>query len=189
MGLKWLQRKSKAKKIFEWSFAGHNFIVLDPGAMPVIRRNLLYKTEYAMRWGLEKEDFILFANYLKQHAENPKEVYHVSSLFEALVEEDLQYRPLVKAATTFVLLEGEPVDEVNTEWYEKKLALCSAHEEIESFFLSNILSLGENLLNTSDTFKQQEWLNQERLRNMEKIFYEKIGKTLYEVTVSSKMRT
>ena len=184
MDLKWFQRKSKTKKLFNWSFAGHNFIVLDPGEMPIVRRNLLYKMEYALRWGLEKDDFIQFARYLKDQCENAKEIYHVASLFESLVEEDLQYRPLVKAATTFVLLEGEPADEVNTEWYNKKIELCKAHEEIESFFLSSILSLGQNLLNTSDTSKQQEWLSQERLRNMEKIFLEKVGKTLYEAMAS-----
>ena len=194
----WLKKKKKeAYKVEDvFTFAGHEFRVLDPVTMPKLRQHAISMSDYEREWGIVKEDIIAYQQVISKESMFPDKwngkdeliskledkLRIVGDLAETLVfslTQDYQYRPYVKAACHMILIDDEVADKLEGKYYDKKLELCQRHTEVEAFFLKIMKTFTISMATTIDISAMWESYPGEKVRLMESKLLSKIGKTIY----------
>lgn len=194
----WLSKKKKAEyKIDDvFTFAGHEFRVLDPVTMPKLRQHAVSMSDYEREWGIYKEDILAYQNVIIKETTFPdkwmgkddlikqleEKLRSVNDLAETLVfsiTQDYQYRPYVKTACHMILIDDEVAETMEGKYYDKKLELCQRHSEVEAFFLKIMKTFTINMATTTDISKMWESYPAKEVRIMESKLLSKIGKTIY----------
>ena len=142
---------------------------------------------------MEKDDIIKFDNVMIEQTSFPEEwknkdaliallteklnaVNKLAEVRKALIEEDFQYKPFLKAACIMILINDEDPERINMEMNQEKLAMCEKHEDVELFFLRVIRASHLNMQGLSDTSETWDWYPKDHLKSMESLVYQKIEK-------------
>lgn len=114
------------------------------------------------------------------------EVAGLAMYIDALLADDHLLRPLLKMASTFILLDlpesqGGPEDPYNLSPLHdaKKLQLCEAHPDIEFFFASRCVDFLKLINALSKDTKVEDYLRKDR-STLEESLLQKIGNGIYK---------
>jgi hypothetical protein len=188
------KKKEKVNEYF--TFAGHSFKVLDPVSMPNIRQTAIFVSDYEREWGMNKADFLTYDKIMLSRSEFPSNwiddqdlVYQletklreVTNLIETrmfLIQEDFQYKPMLKNACHIILIDDEKADVIDNATYSKKLELCQKHPEIELFFLRISMNFMLTLNGTANTSEMWEFYPSKAVKLTESKVYKEINLTIY----------
>lgn len=192
------KKKNKAAEVIEIvNIDGHNFKVLDPVKMPTLRRTRFFTQEYKNDWGLSKEELKAFLQFVINDSKIPtaatigelnaelleqnKRLFTIISTLESILNEDYQFKPLLRSASIIILLEDEDPNIVDQKIINEKLRLCQQSSKIEAFFLTTIMTFITSLQSTQDMSKPSDWLKGAKAqKNMESSLYSMINSTIYE---------
>lgn len=189
--LKKLFKKEKAPITESIEINGYRFKVLEPTKMPNIRRVRLFLEEYQRDWGISKDDLLSFLKFAiiesKINDTSPnalaakiQNIYSVLTTLEAVIKEDYQYKPYLKAASIMILLENEDPNKLDAKIIKQKLQLCESDPEIEAFFLTTIRAFQLSIQKQLDMSVLTSWLPSKNLKHMESHLYKWINSTIYE---------
>lgn len=132
-------------------------------------------------YGMIQQD-IIFAMDLVLESNANKKSNDVAALAMAIKNNLDSYTPvrvLWEICNTFILLDGEPENELSAEFSLKKKALCENSEEIELFFLMSAINIlkAMNLLPTDTEIG--DYSREGIQRQREKQSLSAINKTIY----------
>lgn len=185
--------------------AGHTFRVLNPVQMSNVRKVRLFYEDYAREWGMTKGDILEFDKQLLKETEFPeastvdalnaklmdklKRIYTLVSLRSAMITEDYQYKPLLKAAATIILIDDEDENKPEDKWMTLKMKLCRDNSEVEGFFLHVGMTFQLSMRSSANTSEAWDWLDNQSAKNMEKNLLKTIGTSIYSIGDSENTET
>lgn len=199
MNLKYIFRKNKPVTFIEKiRISDHLFQVLDPVKMSNIRKTKFMLDSYTRDWGMTKEDIFDFDSLIlressfpteansiselnSQLSEKLKRIYTLVATRQAVIKEDYQYKPFIKAACTIILIDDEKENKIEKKYIDLKLQLCKENPEIEAFFLRAIMTFQLSIINSPDISKVSDWLPSAQLKVMESSLYKEINTTIYQI--------
>lgn len=198
--------KRKAKSDTEVvRMAGHAFRVLNPVQMSNVRKVRLFYEDYAREWGMTKADILEFDKQVLKETEFPeagtvdslnakltdklKRIYTLVSLRSAMISEDYQYKPMLKAAATIILIDDEDENKPEDKWLTLKMQLCRDNSEVEGFFLQVGMTFQLSMRNSANTSEAWEWLDNPQKKNMEKNLLGQLKTSIYSIGDSESTET
>lgn len=122
---------------------GHRFYYVRPELLPVIRKKGYQRALTECEWGTTRGDLDAFIEVLRE-AINKADLVSAGALINYFDEYRLGFTPkkvLIKLATNFILIDGEPLAEMPQKYTELKWRLCENNKSVEDFFLSSSLNL------------------------------------------------
>ena len=178
--------------------AGHTWTVIDPVKMSNTRKVKLFWEDYDRDWGFTKNDHLTYdemvidlckspkvaANLSEFNAELIDKLANIKTVMEqkvAVVKQDYQYKPMLKAACVIVLMDDEDETKIDADIFNQKLKLCQDNPELEAFFLRSMRALKDSMQGSFDISKVSTWLPSEQLKVMEKNCLKRINTTIYEI--------
>jgi hypothetical protein len=105
------------------------------------------------------------------------------TLRSAMISEDFQYKPFLKAACIIILVEDENEHVLHEQTQNFKLKLCRDNPEIEAFFLRTIRTFQLSITGSSDMHKIWDWLPSKEQAATENLILKEIGTTIYETGI------
>lgn len=179
-----------------FTYAGHEFRVLDPVSMPKVRSNALVMGDYDFRWSMEKEDIIAYDDMVLKEAAFPKswsskddliaqmeeKLRDISALIDmrkTVLSADYNVKPFLKAASHIVLIDDEKPEALTGKHYDLKMELCQRHPEVEAFFLRIGKAFCLKMSGSLDISKLWESYPAKATVVMESKVLSKIGKRIY----------
>lgn len=129
-------------KIEHHTIVGHHFrVILEPLEMPFLRQASYYVSLLDFQRKASTGDLLAFCDEMKK-AINTNNIadagFYVRAL-EANLILYVSFYPIYDMATTFILIDDEPLDEIPASFNEKKLKLIQ-NDEIKAFFLGKTLA-------------------------------------------------
>lgn len=197
MNLRSLFRSGKGYEPIDSStIAGHTFMVLDPVKMSNVRKAKFFLESYERDLGMTKDDLLKFDDFIISQTKFPtdigslnelnadlvermKKIYAVIQQRQAVISQDYQYKPFLKAASIIILIDDEQENKIEKKYIDLKLQLCKENDEVEAFFLSTIMTFQLNIINSSITSKTSNLLSLKDQKNLEVQLYSTINGTLY----------
>ena len=181
----------KSKEVKEYiNISGHEFTVLEPTKLPILRDTAFNLESYSRDWGIDKPDIRLYLKEILLEANvnsvdsaslvnRIKNISNLVSVLDTAIAEDYQYKPYLKAACMIILIKGEDPNKLDAKFISQKLKLCQDYPEIEAFFLRTIKTLQLSMVKSFDMSKITNWYPSKNLKIMESTIYKRIGKTIY----------
>ena len=139
---------------------GNKYTVLEPSEMNVLRNNALAFSIESLKWRVDPRDLDAFiVEILKDiNASKIDQAKFKLQYLQELRKLDIAYNPTIDAVCHFVLLNDEPIDKIESEYYIKKKLLVEKDDQIRDFFLSLGIAFLKGTKIISDTFKESDYL-------------------------------
>ena len=132
-------------------------------------------------YGMIQQDIIFAMDLILESNENRKsnDVAALALAVKSNLDAYTPVRVLWETCNTFILLDGEPENELSPEFSLKKKALCEESEEIELFFLMSAISILKAMNLLSEDTKTGDYLRKGMQRQKEKQSLSGINKAIY----------
>lgn len=132
-------------------------------------------------YGMIQQDIIFAMDLILESNENRKsnDVAALALAVKSNLDAYTPVRVLWEICNTFILLDGEPENELSPEFSLKKKALCEESEEIELFFLMSAISILKAMNLLSEDTKTGDYLRKGMQRQKEKQSLKGINKAIY----------
>jgi len=191
------KKKPISAPVEETTLAGHLFTVLDPVKMSNVRKAKFFLESYERDLGMTKDDLMKFDDFILSQTKFPtdigslnelnadlvermKKIYAVIQQRQAVIAQDYQYKPFLKAATIIILIDDEKENEITSKYQSLKMQLCKEHDEVEAFFLRVIMTFQLSIINSSTTSKTSNLLSLKEQKTIETSLFNTINTTIYD---------
>lgn len=191
------KRKKVAEIVEQNIIAGHKFTVLDPVKMTNVRKAKFFLESYERDLGMTKDDLLKFDDFILSQTKFPtdigslnelnadlvermKKIYAVIQQRQAVIAQDYQYKPFLKAASIIILIDDEDENEISNKYQGQKMQLCKENDDVEAFFLRVIMTFQLNIVSSSTTSKTSSLLSLKDQKTTETSLYNTINTTIYD---------
>lgn len=175
----------ETEKVKVFSFAGHTFRILQPGQLSTKRQLAIHSSSHERDLGISVENYsgamkaacgtlqmpaewTTVKDLVSKLQKNAEDVRMLLEDVRVLLEEDYAYKPFIKSACAFILVDDESViDDPHGKYYDLKIELCNRHSEIECFFLQVSVDRQRSILSTYDASKCWEFYPDTSLKAVE----------------------
>lgn len=191
------KKKLISAPVDKTTIAGHTFMVLDPVKMSNVRKAKFFLESYERDLGMTKDDLMKFDDFILSQTKFPtdigslnelnadlvermKKIYAVIQQRQAVIAQDYQYKPFLKAASIIILIDDEKENEITSKYQSLKMQLCKEHDEVEAFFLRVIMTFQLSIINSSTTSKTSNLLSLKEQKTIETSLFNTINTTIYD---------
>lgn len=139
---------------------GNKYTVLEPNEMNVLRNNALAYSIEAMKWRVDPRDLDAFLVEIMKDLNTNKidQAKFKLQYLQELRKLDVTYNPTIDAVCHFVLLNNEPIDKIESEYYIKKKLIAEKDEQVRDFFLSVGIAFLSATKIISNTYSELDYL-------------------------------
>lgn len=126
--------------------------------------------------GIRKEHLIAFCQVAAEFGNNGQhmEVQRLIGYMDSLLQKPVTLHPTIYLASPLIILNDEPIKEIDNEFEIQKRNLALSNPEIESFFLNQILVLKPSLRDSLEPGQQLVY-SSPRQRIVEELFQQAIS--------------
>lgn len=179
------KKKPKYSNMERHEVAGHVFYtwrLVDK--LPTSRESLFLAAFQDMDYSASTENLIEFTELMIECFDQGKmsDVGYMLKQQEANLKAFTNINNLLRVANALILIEGEDLLKVSSEFSNKKMRLAQKHSEVYNFFLRRSLQRIQAISNSEIDIEQAIEEISGPLSQIEKDFLSMIGKTVYSVT-------
>lgn len=177
--LKWFKKgqSNSSNNMEQVDVNGHLFRVFkNPLQAPQKRILAYFAAMHENQLGVTHEHLLAFFKMSEQafNQKNFSRVIKLQGILESYVNLYAQSENLLRLAMPIVLLEGEPVDDLQDEYITKKKELCESSEDVRAFFLSIAWSSVSKSEQSKTLTELLDYLKDQKVKEVESIFLKSI---------------